>query len=358
MTNARRGSPLLRLTGSAMALISVACLLGACSAKSSHKTTTAADVGNTVGLTSPAALHVPSLHGAKIGIEGLSTQDSFSRDSYQGAIARVKQLGGVPIPVNAEQDPQKMAADIENLIAQKPAAIIVHGLQPQVIDPLFQKVRAAGIPLFTIDTPDQYSISNAEADNFSAGAQVAISLVEAMGGKGNLLVFNAFSKTLRILGIRYDELLEVLKDYPNIHILQPELQDVVQNTTEDARQKTQAALEKYPKGQISAIWAGWDPPAIGAAEAVDAAGRKEIHVFGFNGDPEAVSLIGQGSSFTATAGFRAFAIGEMAVDSAARYLAGQAVPPNTYVEPVLVTQQNLAQAQSALKAPLSASDSQ
>lgn len=43
------------------------------------------------------------------------------------------------------------------------------------------------------------------------------------GGKGKIAVFNAFSNSLRICGIRYDLWKYVLQDYPGIKIIQPEL---------------------------------------------------------------------------------------------------------------------------------------
>lgn len=346
----RRFGP-LGVIGALLTAVLVVLIATGCGAKSDNSGGSDTDSSTQASLGNAEAEDVPSLKGMKIGISGLSTEDYFSRSAYEGAIDRVKELGGTPIAVNAEQDPQKMVANLENLISQKPAAIISHGTQPQIIEPIYKKIRDAGIPLLTIDTPSPYSVNNSESDNYTGGAQLAIALAQSIGGKGNVLVFNAFSNALRVLGIRYNEFKEVLTDYPEIKILEPELQDVVTNTTEDARQKTQDALQKYGPGEISAIWAGWDPPAIGAAQAVDAAGRQdEIHVFGFNGEPQVVDMIASESSFTADTGIKAFVIGQTAIDNAARVLAGdeESVPPTSYVEPVLITKENVAQAKREL----------
>jgi ribose transport system substrate-binding protein len=320
-----------------------------CSAKSDDSDSDGQTSTPAAGIGDAAELKVPSLDGKTIGVAGLSTQNYFGRESYRGAIARVKELGGTPIAVNAEQDAQKQVANLENLISQKPDAIISHGTDPKIIDPVYKRVREAGIPLFTIDTPSPYSISNSQADNYTAGAQIARALAEGIHGKGNVLVFNAFSNSLRVLGIRYNQLKEVLTDYPDIKMLDPQLEDVVQNTVEDARKKTQDALQKYPKGEIAAIIGFWDQPMIGAAQAVDAAGRDEIKVYGIDGDPTVLKLISGDSSFDADAALKPRAIGETAVDNAARYLAGQKdLPKTTYVDPILVTKDNVAVAERAL----------
>ena len=54
------------------------------------------------------------------------------------------------------------------------------------------------------------------------------------------------------------------KDYPDIHIIQPELAEQFANSPEDARKKTLELLSQYPKGKLDAIHvACWDQPAIG-----------------------------------------------------------------------------------------------
>jgi ribose transport system substrate-binding protein len=320
-----------------------------CGAKTDKKASDTTTAQRSVGLGDASSLRVPSLKGKTIGISGKSTQDSFSRDSYRGAIARVKELGGKVIAVNSEQDTQKQVTDLENLLAQKPDAIISHGAEPKIVNPVYKKIKEAGIPLFTIDTPNPYAVSNSQADNYTAGAQIARALAESIGGKGNVLMFNAFANALRVLGIRYNEFVEVMKDYPDIKVLKPTLEDVVVNTVEDARKKVQDALQKYPKGDIAAIIAFWEPPAIGASQAVDSAARNEIKVFGINGDPAVLKLIAGDSSFSATAALKPTAVGQTAVDNAARYIAGKHdLPTTTYVDPLLVTKDNVRLAQHEL----------
>jgi hypothetical protein len=54
------------------------------------------------------------------------------------------------------------------------------------------RIAPAGIPLFTIDAPSQYSLNNTTSDNVATGKALADQLIKDAGGKGKILVFNGF----------------------------------------------------------------------------------------------------------------------------------------------------------------------
>jgi ribose transport system substrate-binding protein len=235
------------------------------------------------------------------------------------------------------------------LIAQKPDAIIEQLGTLTVLEPWLQKIRKAGIPLFTTDTASPSSINDTTSDNFYIGEQLAVQLANDIHGEGNILVFNGFYG-VPVCAIRYDELKEVLKFYPKIKIIQPELRDVIPNTVQSAYAQITEMLTKYPKGSISAIWSAWDVPQVGATEAVDAAHRSEIKTYGVDGSPDVVALVkDQNSGAGGVVAQQPYLIGKTAVDNAARYLNGDHdLPPYTFVPAVLVTKQNADEMQKFL----------
>ncbi|WP_102346207.1 sugar ABC transporter substrate-binding protein [Bacillus sp. Marseille-P3661] len=284
---------------------------------------------------------VPSLEGKNIGVAVIGTTHNFDRQAYQGQIDRIKELGGNPIPVDGERNDQKHIADIENLLTQKPDAIIKELGDTAVYEPVMKKVHDAGIPIFTIDHPSPYSITNHLSDNYYIGESLARKMFEDIGGEGTIVVFNGFSG-VRVCEIRYDMMKYVAQDYPGIKFIEPELQDIIPGTVEDARKKIQDLLVKYPnKGDIDAVWAAWDLPSIGAAQAIDAAGRSEINVYGVDAEPAAIELVADpNSSLTADVAQKPYKIGQAAVDTVARYLAGLDVPKSVYIETELITKDN------------------
>jgi len=174
-----------------------------------------------------------SLQGKKVGITVIGTDHYWDLRAYQGQIDEVKRLGGTPIALDAGRNDSRQVTQIQTLIAQKPDVIIEQLGTLTVLEPWLQKIRAAGIPLFTVDTASPSSINDTTSDNFYIGEQLAVQLANDIHGEGNILVFNGFYG-VPVCAIRYDQLKEVLKFYPKIKIVQPELRDVIPNTVQNA----------------------------------------------------------------------------------------------------------------------------
>jgi ribose transport system substrate-binding protein len=296
------------------------------------------------------AADVPSLAGKRIGITVIGTDHYWDLKAYQAQVDEVKRLGGTPIALDAGRNDKTQIAQIQTLIAQKPDAIIEQLGTLSVLDPWLKKIRHAGIPLFTVDTATSHSLNNTTSDNFFIGEQIALRIVSDLKGEGNLLVFNGFYG-VPVCAIRYDELREVLKFFPKIKILEPELRDVIPNTVQDAYAQVTAMLAKYPqKGSIGAIWSAWDVPQVGATQALVAAGRTEVRTYGVDGSPDVVELVKDPASpAAAVAAQQPSLIGKTAVQNVARYLAGDtSLPPTTFIPAFIVTKDNAAEAQKQL----------
>lgn len=301
--------------------------------------TETADNGTISGVLDGAP--VPSLAGKKIGIAVIGTTNNFDRTAYQAMQDRVKALGGEFIATDGERNDQNHIAHLENMITEKPDAVVKMLGDASVYEPVLKKISEAGIPLFTVDHPSVYSICNATSDNYTVGSSLARQIFEDMGGEGMVAVFNGFYG-VRAPAIRYDMLRYVAQDYPNVTFLDPDLQDITPGTVEDAAKKTQDLLTRFPEGsELKAITATWDIPGIGSAQVIDAAGRKDIKVYGIDGDPTALEMVKDpNSSYQAIMCQNPKMIGEAIIDQVARYLAGESVPSSVYVEPVLVTKTN------------------
>jgi ribose transport system substrate-binding protein len=334
-----------RTLTSAVAILAAATLvLTGCSLKDESSSAAANDSSTNAASTTSIA-DIPSLEGKTVGIAAKDIVHDFSRIVYQAVQDRVKELGGAVVATQAEAKDDKHVSDIENLVSQKPDAIIVILGDATTLAPALKEVHDAGIPLFTIDNVSEYSENNVTSDNWQIGSTLARTIAEDIGGTGQILVFNGFPGVAPCR-IRYNELKLVLEDYPNISIIQPELQDKYEGTIEDAKQQIGDALSRYPKGEISAIWSCWDTPQIGAAQAVDAAGRDEIKIYGVDADQGALDLIADpASSYTATIAQQNLAIGAGSADNVAKFLGGEedSVTPTTYFAPVLITKANIAE---------------
>ncbi|MFC2252635.1 sugar ABC transporter substrate-binding protein [Labrys portucalensis] len=293
---------------------------------------------------------LPSLKGKTIAISVAGTDHFFDLKAYQAQVETVKELGGTPIGLDAGRNDKTLVSQLQTLVTQKPDAVIQTLGTLSVVDPWLKKLRQAGIPVFSVDLPSTNVINTATSDNFSLGAQLALQLVSDIGGKGNVVVFNGFSG-VPVCEIRYTQLRNVLKYYPEVKIIQPELRDVIPNTVQDAYAQITALLSKYPeKGSISAIWSAWDIPQLGATQALIAAGRSEILTYGVDGTPEVLALVKDPKAPAgAVAAQQPSVIGRQAVLNLARYLNGDTtLPSQTFLPAVIANKKNAAEVQKQL----------
>ncbi|MDQ0561161.1 ribose transport system substrate-binding protein [Rhizobium mesoamericanum] len=282
------------------------------------------------------------LKGKRIGISAAGTDHFFDLQAYNAQIEEVKRLGGEPIAVDAGRNDGKLVSQLQTLIGQNPDAIVQLLGTLTVIDPWLKKAGDAGIPVLTIDVGSTYSLNNSTSDNWGLGKDLALQLVSDIGGEGKIVVFNGFYGVTPC-AIRYDQLVNVVKYFPKVEIIKPELRDVIPNTVQDAFTQVTAILNRYPdKGSIKAIWSAWDVPQLGATQALVAAGRTEIKTYGVDGSPEVLQLVADPKSpAAADVAQQPAELGRTAIRNVARLLSGEKLPRETYVPALLANKANV-----------------
>lgn len=332
-----------------------AIILTGCSLKEPVAPAGAAPAAGAAAAAAPAAdnaavADAPSLEGKTIGIAAKDIVHDFSRVVYDELKASVEARGGKVIATQAEAKDDKHVTDVENLVTQRPDAIVVILGDAQTLTPALKKVDDAGIPLFTIDFQSEYGINNVTSDNWVIGSTLARTLAEDIDGQGKILAFNGFPGVAPCR-IRYNELKVVLEDYPGIEIIQPELQDKYEGTIEDAKKQIQDQLRRLPEGEIDAVWSCWDIPLIGAAQAIDSAGRDEIKLYGVDAEPGALDLIADPeSSYTGTVAQQTKAMAAQSAANVALFLGGREdeVTRTSYLSPVFIDKTNVNQVRNDL----------
>lgn len=284
-----------------------------------------------LGLGAAAAQEL-SLEGKTIGVAVVGTQHFWDREAFKGATETVERLGGTVVPTDGGRDNQVHADNHDVFITRQVDAVITI-LGDASVDPKLEALSAAGIPVFTVDHLTPHAVNNSASDNYYTGSQIGILLAKALGGKGKVAVFNAFSGSLQFCGVRYDLWKYVLDDFPEIEIIQPELAEEFSNAPEDARQQTLALLEQHPQGELDAIHvACWDQPAIGVVQAIEEAGRTDVVVTAVDAGPETLEIIAEEDSpFVANIAQQPYLIGSTAAENVARHFAGEELLSQTFV---------------------------
>ena len=274
-----------------------------------------------------------SLEGLTVGVAVVGTQHFWDREAFEGAVAEVERLGGTAVTTDGGRDNQ-VHADNHDVFLTRQVDAVITILGDAAVEPKLEALKNAGIAVFGVDHASPHIINNTGSDNFYAGSSAGRNMGDAIGGAGNVAVFNAFGEVLSFCGDRYNNWRYVLDNaYPEITVVE-ELAEEFANAPEDARQQTLDLLERYPEGELHAIHvACWDQPAIGVYEALNEAGRTEIIVSAIDAGPDTLSLMLEpNSNWVVNVAQQPRRIATIAVQNAARHLAGETVLPQSYVE--------------------------
>lgn len=120
----------------------------------------------------------------------------------------------------ADFNTPEQVTTLEQIIARKPAGIIVAALEPDALTPAIDRAIAAGIPVVTVDTdaPNSKRMTYLGTDNYQAGRVMGERIAEVLGGEGKVgiaTVPGQFNLEERIRGIK-----DVFAEkYPDLEIV-------------------------------------------------------------------------------------------------------------------------------------------
>ncbi|MDO0824256.1 sugar ABC transporter substrate-binding protein [Desulfosporosinus nitroreducens] len=201
--------------------------------------------------------------------------------------------------VDTKGDFAHLASRMEDLISSKVNAIVLVSTDPNQLKDQIKKAQEKGIPVFGCDSGYIEGMTmNATSDNQAMAQMITEYLFTTMNNKGNLVVLThrPHPGVLK----RTQELDVLLQKTTEIKIV-TEQQVQVPGPIESARQQMEnLLLANKTEESLTAVWAGWDEPAIGASQAIEAAGRKNIVVVGIDGTSQAIDMIKKGSPLIAT----------------------------------------------------------
>lgn len=244
--------------------------------------------------------------------------------------------------IDTAGDVAAVISRIEDVVNQGVDAIVIN-VDPTQVAAGLQTAKEAGIPVVGMDAgSDPLLATNITSDGAAMASETANYIVKRISGKGNVVmfVFDAFPP-VQVRGAKADEIFGANAD---IKILDRITPDVADGGIADSRAKMEAVLAANPEpGSISAVWAAWDQPALGALQAIEAAGRQGegIVITGIDANPQAREEVAKGGNFEATVAQDFTGIGTAAADAVDKLLAGGAtLDPVIYVPTKLVTKDN------------------
>ena len=208
------------------------------------------------------------------------------------AADRAEELGYDTLRLVHNDDANVQFEHFETCIAQGAKAIILDNAGADATVASVQNAKDNGIPSFLLDreiTEQGVAASQLTSNNFQGAVLLAEYFADLMGGEGDYIELTGrdTDTNAHVRSDGYHEVLDTLEGM-NMVAQQTANWDQVEGNT-----VTEQLLQSNP--DVKGIIAGNDTMALGAQAAVEAAGRDDIIVVGFDGSDEAIQSIFQGA---------------------------------------------------------------
>ena len=274
---------------------------------------------------------------ATVGVSLAQDDNPFYIAMLRGIRARAQELGWDVATVSANEDKLKQINGVQDLVARGVKGILISPIDAVGVNAAYDAAAAAKIPIVSVarssNSPNQ--TIHVAMDEKQVGRDIAEWTAKKLNGKGKvaLLMGPSGAPTFRNLGDGYAE---VMAKYPDINIV---FRADGPLTRERGVKQAEDALVANP--DLAAIYTANDDVALGATQAVNAAGRKgKTLVSGMNGVPPALRAVKEGD-LAMTVELNPVEWGRLGVDVLNTYLKGDKVEPRVFIKHVIIDATNI-----------------
>lgn len=237
----------------------------------------------------------------------------------ESAKARAEELGYEAVIFDSQNNSSKESEHFDNVIASGFKAILFNPTDANGSVVNVRAAKQAGIPVFCMDreiNARDLATCQILSDNFSGCIAIGQHFIKTVGKEGK------YAELLGLVGDnntwnRSKGFHTVVDNYPGMVMVSQQSADFDRNK---AMEVLESILQAHP--DIDAVFCGNDAMAMGAYQAVLAAGKeKQIKVFGFDGESDVMNAIKDGK-IIATGMQSPVIMAKNATELADRYLKG------------------------------------
>ena len=313
-----------------------------------RRTHTALTICGETTATSFAALNQQTRHH-KIGFANLGEDVSFAVEVRHSLERAAKEAGNIDLIVADNQLDSKVALHVADRLLEKGVDLVIeYQIDEKIGSLLMNKFRQKNIPVIAVDIP-LVGASYLGADNYRAGYMAGRALAEWISqqwqGRLDRLFVLAEPRAGALPAARMQGQLDGFQALLG-EILPTRLTYLDSgNTLEISQRATAQALQSYGDDHRIGVICFNDEAALGALAAARQAGREEeVVIVGQGADRRVRPEIRRGDSpVIGSTAFMPEQYGEKLVALAQKILAGQVIPPATYIDHVFVDATNIDQ---------------
>lgn len=269
----------------------------------------------------------------KIGLSISTLNNPFFVTLKEGAEKEAKAQGIDITTVDAQNDSAKQVSDIEDLIQQGIDVLLVNPTDSAAVTAAIESANNANIPVITVDRSAEGGevVSHIASDNVAGGKMAGEFLVEKLGGSGNIVELEGIpgSSAANERGKGFNEAIGAASG----------IKVVAKQPANFDRTQGLSVMENILQSNkdIKAVFAHNDEMALGAVEALKAAGLNDVIVVGFDATDDAVNAVEEGT-MAATVAQKPELIGQQGVKTAVDVKNGKDVEEFIPVELELIKQ--------------------
>jgi len=271
---------------------------------------------------------------------GLMVQDlgnPFFASMDNGVKAAAEELGATYTAQDGRQDLAAQNDQIDAFIQQGLDVLLINAVDSDGIGPAVQRAVDAGITVVAVDVGAKNAQATVTTDNVQAGQLACESLIEQIGGTGNILIVDGTPITS--VQDRMEGCQSALDANPGVKVVGTQSGD---NSRDEALTLTTDMLTANP--DVVGIFGINDPTALGANLAAQQAGKTGLIITGVDGSPEAIKeMETPGSMFKATSAQDPNLLGATGLEMAVKLRAGETLDEETILVPsTIVDSSNIA----------------
>ena len=197
---------------------------------------------------------------------------------------------------NANGDAVQQSTDIENLVQMGCNYIVVLNGDTDGLTGAVQEAVSKGVKVISVESGYIDGISAYFAKNdFALGSAMYMMLASEMGYQGKIICTGHTGHPA--IRARVDVQEAMLKEYTGIELV-TFVTTGYPGTTELAYNGCETALQQYP--DVKSIWCTFDLEALGAAQACEDLGMKDVKIIGADGELDVLYMIKEGKYIVAT----------------------------------------------------------
>lgn len=284
-----------------------------------------------------AALLSASLTGNALAKDTLAMVVSTLNNPFfvtmkEGAEKKANELGYNLIVLDSQNDPAKELANVEDLTVRGVKVLLINPTDSAAVANAVAMANRSNLPVITLDRGAEKGkvVSHIASDNVAGGKMAGDFIAEKLGKQAKVIELEGIAGTsaARERGAGFKQAIEA-----------HQLQLLAAQPADFDRTKGLNVMENLlaAQPQVQAVFAQNDEMALGALRALQAAGKENVLVVGFDGTEDGIKAVQRGK-LAATIAQQPNQIGSIGVETADKVLKGQPVEANIPVPLKVVTQ--------------------